>query len=157
MPFGEAERLLTEWVASSVGRDDIVLAAHRAGLSKHRIHVLTGIARTTLDRILSQESTMDTASGLKSRQQEILRQRTIAALLGSGLTSKDARVFLGTDPVVIIQLAGEGTGDARRNMAARLIASFQRDGLCLRTEPAGITADEAYLAGGGTAEVHELS
>jgi len=156
MTAGEAERLLAEWAASSVGRDDIVVAAHRAGLSKHRIHLLTGIARTTLDRILSPENIMDTASGLKSPKQENLRQRTIAALLGSGLTSRDARVFLGTDPVVIIQLAVDGTDVVRRNVAARLIAAFQRDGLCLRTEPAGITADESYLASGGMTEVHEL-
>jgi hypothetical protein len=156
MPGHEAERLLRDWSASSGGRDGIVLAAHRAGVTKHRIHLLTGIARTTLDRILSQEAIMDTTAGLKSRKQEELRQRTISALLDSGLTSRDAQVFLGVDPVVVVQLAAPGDEDARRNIAARMIASFGRDSLSLLTEPAGVAADEAYLAGGGMAEVHEL-
>lgn len=156
MTRGEAERLLTEWAASFGGRDAIVLAAYRAGVSKHRIHMLTGIARTTLDRILSEESIMAIGPEVKSRQQEILRQRAIAALLESGLTVRDARVFLGTDPVVIIQLVAEGTDSARRAVAARLIGSFQRDGLVLRQEPNGMVVDEAYLASGCTAEVHEL-
>jgi hypothetical protein len=33
-------------------RDDLVRAALAAGTSKHRIHVLTGIARTTIDAIV---------------------------------------------------------------------------------------------------------
>jgi hypothetical protein len=155
MTAAEAERLLAEWAASYDGRDAVVLAAHRAGVSKHRIHTLTGIARTTLDRILSEEGTMASGSGLKSRQQEILRQRAIAAVLGSGLTYRDARVFLGTGPGVIVQLAAEGTADTRMSAAARLIASFRRDGLSLLQEPNGMPADEAYLANGGTAEVCE--
>src|ERR1700722_3624679 len=118
MSAGEAQRLLAEWAASSGGRDGIVLAAHRAGVSKHRIHLLTGIARTTLDRILSDENVMSVGSEVKSRQQERLRQRTIVALLGCGLTIRDARVFLGTDPVVIIQLAAEGTNNDRMAVAA---------------------------------------
>lgn len=152
----EAERLLVEWAASFGGRDAVVLAAHRAGVSKHRIHVLTGIARTTLDRILSEESIMTIGIELKSREQELLRQRTIAALLGCGLTVRDASVFMGTDPVVIIQLVVEGTDIARRAAAAKLIGSFRRDGLGLRQEPNGMIADEAYLASGYMAEVHDL-
>jgi hypothetical protein len=153
----DAERMLTEWAASFGGRDVLVLAAFRAGVSKHRIHALTGIARTTLDRILSEESIMSIGPEVRSRQQEILRQRTIAALLGSGLTVRDARVFLGTDPVVIIQLAVDGTEEARRVVAAKLIGSLGRHGLSLRQEPDGVTVDEVYLAAGCTAEVHELS
>jgi hypothetical protein len=156
MTSGEAERLLTEWAASFGGRDALVLAAHRAGVSKHRIHVLTGIARTTLDRILTEESIMAIGTEPKSRKQEILRQRTIAALLGSGLTVRDARVFLGTDPVVIIQLAAEGTDSVRRAVATKLINSLLGDGLGLRQEPNGTAADEEYLAAGCTAEVHDL-
>lgn len=157
MTPGEAEQLLVEWAASFGGRDALVLGAYRAGVSKHRIHALTGIARTTLDRILSEESIVSIGTEVKSRQQEILRQRTIAALLGSGLTVRDARIFLGTDPVVIIQLAAEGTDSARTAVAAKLAAALQRDGLGLRQESAGMTADEAYLAAGCTAEVYELS
>lgn len=43
----EAEALLTEWAQVTASRDDRIRAARDAGLSKHRIWVLTGIARTT--------------------------------------------------------------------------------------------------------------
>jgi hypothetical protein len=46
----EAETALQAW--ATVQRDELVQAAHQAGVSKNRIHVLTGIARTTIDRIL---------------------------------------------------------------------------------------------------------
>lgn len=48
----EAEKQLTEWAANNAHRDDLVRAALAAGVSKNRIHTLTGIARTTIDRIL---------------------------------------------------------------------------------------------------------
>ena len=153
----QAERMLAEWAASYGGRDAIVLAAHHAGVTKHRIHVLTGIARTTVDRIVSEENTVTHSTEVKSREQELLRQRTMAALLGCGLTSKAARIFLGTDPVVIIQLAIDGPDSTRRSAAAKVIASCMRDGLGLRQEPNGAAADEAYLMDGHTAEVYELA
>ena len=43
-------RVLTEQ------RDALVTHALELGISKHRIYVLTGIARTTIDRILKEES-----------------------------------------------------------------------------------------------------
>ncbi len=46
----EAEAALQAW--ATVQRDELVQAAHRAGVSKNRIYTLTGIARTTIDRIL---------------------------------------------------------------------------------------------------------
>lgn len=46
----EAERALRAW--ASIERDELVRAARKAGLSKNRIHTITGIARTTIDRIL---------------------------------------------------------------------------------------------------------
>lgn len=156
MTPGEAEQLLIGWAAGSSGRDAIVLAAYRAGLSKHRIHMLTGIARTTLDRILSEVNIMTTSIEVKSPEQENFRQRTIAALLSSGLTARDTRIFLGTNPVVIIQLDAEGNDSARKAKASKLIRSFRKDGLALRQEPNGEPADETYLADGHTAEVHEL-
>ena len=36
-------------------RDPLVRGAMEAGLSKHRIHVLTGLARTTIDTIVQSE------------------------------------------------------------------------------------------------------
>ena len=50
-----AERELTEYRRWSDGRDDLVRRANAVGVSKNRIHVLTGIARTTIDRILKGE------------------------------------------------------------------------------------------------------
>jgi hypothetical protein len=46
----EAEQALKAW--ASIERDELVRAAHKAGISKNRIHTITGIARTTIDRIL---------------------------------------------------------------------------------------------------------
>ena len=46
----EAEAALRAW--ATVQRDELVQAAHQSGVSKNRIHTLTGIARTTIDRIL---------------------------------------------------------------------------------------------------------
>jgi hypothetical protein len=49
----EAEDALAAW--ASIERDELVRTAHAAGVSKNRIHTITGIARTTIDRILDQE------------------------------------------------------------------------------------------------------
>jgi hypothetical protein len=37
------------------GRDDMIRMALAAGFTKHRIHVLSGIARTTIDRVVRGE------------------------------------------------------------------------------------------------------
>lgn len=50
-----AEQELVQYRRAVEGRDDMVRRASKAGVSKHRIHVLTGIARTTIDRILKEE------------------------------------------------------------------------------------------------------
>ncbi len=44
--------MLTEWATVTRDRDNRVRAAVAAGVTKHRVSVLTGIARTTIDRIL---------------------------------------------------------------------------------------------------------
>ncbi|WP_328336697.1 DUF6003 family protein [Streptomyces violaceus] len=49
-----AERELTQYRRTIEGRDDMVRRAQAAGVSKNRIHALTGIARTTIDRILKE-------------------------------------------------------------------------------------------------------
>lgn len=50
----EAERLGAEWAEwnSDAQREKVVRAMLTAGLTKNRIHTITGIARTTIDRIL---------------------------------------------------------------------------------------------------------
>jgi len=50
-----AERELTGYREVVDRRDDMVRRAHGAGVSKHRIFVLTGISRSTIDRILEKE------------------------------------------------------------------------------------------------------
>ena len=54
------EYALTCWATtrrqSDETRDDLVRGAVRAGISKHRVHVLTGIARTTIDKVLAKEN-----------------------------------------------------------------------------------------------------
>ena len=66
----EAEAALSRWAKQrqevdaereelARARDDLVLAALEAGITKHRIHVLTGIARTTIDKIVNREGTKD--------------------------------------------------------------------------------------------------
>ena len=49
----EAERLLTEWVTVNRDRDNRVQAAIEAGVSKYRVNRITGIGRSTIDRILA--------------------------------------------------------------------------------------------------------
>ena len=50
------EQELAEWAASQADRDNLVRAALAAGVQKQRIHDLTGIARSTIDRIIKGES-----------------------------------------------------------------------------------------------------
>ena len=50
MTTEEAEAALQAW--ATVQRDELVQAARQAGVTKNRIYAITGIARTTIDRIL---------------------------------------------------------------------------------------------------------
>jgi hypothetical protein len=50
MTTEEAEAALQAW--ATVQRDELVHAAYQAGVGKNRIHAITGIARTTIDRVL---------------------------------------------------------------------------------------------------------
>jgi hypothetical protein len=53
MTLEEAEELLIEWAEVARDRDSRVRAAVGAGVSKYRVHALTGLGRTTIDRILA--------------------------------------------------------------------------------------------------------
>jgi hypothetical protein len=53
MTTEEAEEMLTEWVMVVRDRDNRVRWAVAAGVSKYRINQLTGIGRSTIDRILT--------------------------------------------------------------------------------------------------------
>jgi DNA invertase Pin-like site-specific DNA recombinase len=52
----QAREMLTAWAAEqdavAARRDEVVRAAVDAGVSKSEVHRLTGIARTTVDRIV---------------------------------------------------------------------------------------------------------
>lgn len=50
-----AQIALAELAEQNAPRDDLVRQAIRLGVSKHRIHVITGIARTTIDRIAADD------------------------------------------------------------------------------------------------------
>lgn len=52
MTLDEAETVLYRWRVGNDARDDLVRAALAAGLTKVRVSELTGIARTTIDRIV---------------------------------------------------------------------------------------------------------
>jgi len=49
----ELEAALVRWAENNSGRDELVRSAVAAGISKHRVHILTGLARTTVDTIVS--------------------------------------------------------------------------------------------------------
>lgn len=49
------EQELAEWAAGQSDRDNLIRAAYVGGVTKLRIHQLTGIARTTIDRIIKGE------------------------------------------------------------------------------------------------------
>lgn len=53
MSVEEAEQLLLEWATVTRDRDNRVRAAVGAGVSKYRVNKLTGIGRSTIDRILA--------------------------------------------------------------------------------------------------------
>lgn len=48
----EAEAMLLEWRTVTRSRDERVRAAVAAGLTKHRVSVISGVGRSTIDRIL---------------------------------------------------------------------------------------------------------
>jgi hypothetical protein len=52
----EVETLLREWRKAYDTRDDVIRFAHASGLSVLRIHHLTGVARTTITRILRSDA-----------------------------------------------------------------------------------------------------
>jgi DNA-binding transcriptional regulator LsrR (DeoR family) len=59
----EAEVMLVEWRTMVSSRDERVRAALVAGLTKHRISVVSGISRATIDRLLA--SARDEASDVQ--------------------------------------------------------------------------------------------
>lgn len=56
----EAE--LQNYARVIAGRDSLIIRAQRAGITKNRIHTITGISRSTIDRLLSKETPMATTT-----------------------------------------------------------------------------------------------
>jgi hypothetical protein len=59
----EAEQMLTEWRMVTRDRDNRVRRAVSAGVSKYRVNQLTGIGRSTIDRILGASAPAGTSIG----------------------------------------------------------------------------------------------
>jgi len=57
--------MLAEWVTVTRSRDERVRAAVAAGLTKYRVHKITELGRSTIDRILSDGS--KTAHGVAEK------------------------------------------------------------------------------------------
>jgi|GEM_PF-6713565 len=62
MDKSAAETALTEYAAVVADRDNRVRRAYAEGITKNKIHTLTGIARTTIDRIFEENSVYATAT-----------------------------------------------------------------------------------------------
>ena len=67
MDAEDAERMLNEWAAVTRDRDARVRAAVAAGLTKHRVHHITGIGRSTIDRILARPAGTECAKTVPGR------------------------------------------------------------------------------------------
>jgi hypothetical protein len=59
-----AERDLREWARVTGDRDNRIRAALAEGITKHRIHTITGISRATIDRILAKDVACGTCERL---------------------------------------------------------------------------------------------
>jgi hypothetical protein len=66
----EAEQLLIEWAMVARDRDNRVRAALAAGVSKYRVHELTGLGRATIDRILAAGPPAGTINGPSGGQDD---------------------------------------------------------------------------------------
>ncbi|WP_174545578.1 hypothetical protein [Nocardiopsis dassonvillei] len=49
-----AEAALREYAEVTADRDNRIRRAHATGITKNRIHTISGIARTTIDRVLKE-------------------------------------------------------------------------------------------------------
>jgi transposase len=66
----EAEQLLIEWAKVARDRDNRVRAAVGAGVTKLRVSQLTGLGRSTIDRILATGAPAGTINGPSGDQDD---------------------------------------------------------------------------------------
>ena len=69
LTHGDHIRALVKWREENIKRNDLVVSAYLDGLSIRRIMTLTGIADTTLKRII-RENTVKTEGGIRVRIRE---------------------------------------------------------------------------------------
>lgn len=82
----EAREALTNWTAQHKQRDTLVREAAAAGVTKHQVHQITGLARTTIDSILGPRTDRRTAMITAISDSD-----TLAAVLNAEpLTAEDA-------------------------------------------------------------------
>jgi len=137
----EAEQALAGYATTLDGRDDLVLAAISAGLSKHRIYILSGIARTTIDKIIGKEPPMtmkasQTAAGLAEQAYAIVANLGYrvkgggsADLTSASLRPADVYVWASHGEVYVEAAKGDMDMDAiRAALAAAGIAFTVRRG-----------------------------
>lgn len=71
-----AEQELAAWAAANNYRDEIIRSAYRAGVTKARIRTLTGVSRTTIDRVLQDPP------GRAQPSVDVAAQQALTAFLG---------------------------------------------------------------------------
>ncbi|MBP2341079.1 hypothetical protein JOF41_007333 [Saccharothrix coeruleofusca] len=98
-----AEHNLLEWQRITRDRDARILQALQAGLTKHRIHQLTGVSRNTIEAVLKEHPVIDTAAVLRAR-----------ARTTSGMTAPEFDYSLSI---------GDGRAVSAMNHAAYLMAN----------------------------------
>jgi hypothetical protein len=93
-----ARQLLASWGRNNKRRDRLVTAAYEAGLSKREIWLLTGLARTTVDRIIGPD---------------LFPPRAVLALV----SRETSAVQVGDEGVQAAEHAQDGDGEPERPFA----------------------------------------
>lgn len=103
----KAESQLTTYRAWLARRDAIIRDAYRAGVPKLRIHHLSGVARSTIDRILK-ETTMTTTIASQNFGRAIHHYDLLTEIAERhGMTDRDAHDAIHAAVEQLIQLDGE--------------------------------------------------
>lgn len=152
-------------------------AAEILGVSPQRVHELAGGAgfpRPVYDLKVGRlwlRDAIETYGASRNRKPgrpgrgALMRQRVIGALIDSGITVADVRVFMAEDGDgdVVVQFARRGSHAMRRRIAATTVATLRAAGLGVVADVFLIPGDSAieldieeYLAEGHAASVSEL-
>lgn len=72
-----AEAALFEYATVALDRDKRIRRAHAEGITKNRIHTITSIARTTIDRVLEEHPMYATATQIRDLHRDWNQTATI--------------------------------------------------------------------------------